>query len=968
MSVQGYYREEIFFAGENGELTANNQEKIIEILSGNLAVGIVSGFYEEGFPIYFVSSFALNSLDMTFDEFMEQTNGYFLHAIAAEDRDNFKKNMSSSAQEGFCDYRFLNKNGQGMWMREIHTDSVASDGRPIWICAIRFIDKVYRTLQMSHQAFSMLKDSYFRISSINLKNNFITDLKLMKSEEKEVAGAKGNYREALKLCAINHVEEKDREKFLGVLSPENLWEVFRETQEPVTFSYHRLVEGEWKWVRSEVVPADNYSERHPNVIWYVKNISEEKAKEAEMTDLLQKTNASLRRTLNEEEQYRHAIISDAILVFNINVSKNLIEDDFYEITDENRKSVLAQIGMKAPCSANEFFWQWCSEKVSPADKEAFLSVMNMEYMKQAFERGETEIVLEFETRMSSDVPMILRHTVLLTQDRDTGEIFALNNSKDITEARKRERETHQALLDAYEAANRANDAKTDFLSRMSHDIRTPMNAIIGMTAIAGAHLQEPDCLKNCLSKITSASRHLLLIINEMLDMSKIESGKMALNEGEFNLAELIHSLVTMIYPMAEEKHQELDVHIHDMKHEAVVGDVLRMEQIFVNIVTNAVKYTPDNGRISIDITEKSSGQIKTGCYEMIVEDNGIGMTPEFLERLFEPFERAEDVRISKVQGSGLGMPITKNIIKMMGGDIKVESEIGKGSRVTVNLLLKYTEEDNISLEELIGLPVLVADDDEISCESTSIVLNELGMESEWVLSGKEALQRVCERHKEKEDYFAVILDWRMPEMDGIETARAIRREVGQEIPIVMLSAYDWSEIETEARDAGVNAFISKPLFKSQLTNVFKNFLKDDEKSDNVLQDIVASDYSEKRVLLVEDNDINREIAKEIIEMTGAKVEVAENGQIAVDMFKDSTSGYYNLIFMDIQMPVLNGHEATCAIRALPREDAREISIVAMTANAFSDDIQASKKAGMNEHMAKPIDFNKLKETMARWLK
>lgn len=968
MSEQGYYREEIFFAGESGELTANNQDKIVEMLSGNLAVGIVSGFYEEGFPIYFVSNFALNSLDVTYEEFMERTDGYFLNAIVEEDRESFKRNMSSPTQESFCDYRFLGKGVQGMWMREIHTDSVASDGRPIWICALRFIDTVYRTLQMSHQAFSMLKDSYFRISSINLKNNFITDLKLMKSEEKEVAGAKGNYRQALKLCAENHVEEKDQEKFLGVLSPENLREVFRETQEPVTFSYHRLVEGEWKWVRSEVVPVDNYSERHPNVIWYVKNISEEKAKEAEMTDLLQKTNASLRRTLNEEEQYRHAIISDAILVFNINVSKNLIEDDFYEITDESRKSVLAQVGMKAPCSANEFFWEWCSKKVSPGDKEAYLSVMNMEYMKQAFERGEPEIVLEFEAKMSSDVPMILRHTVLLTQDRDTGEIFALNNSKDITEARKRERETHQALLDAYEAANRANDAKTDFLSRMSHDIRTPMNAIIGMTAIAGAHLQEPDYLMNCLRKITSASRHLLLIINEMLDMSKIESGEMALNEGEFNLAELMHNLVTMVYPMAEERHQELNVHIHDMKHEMVVGDILRMEQIFVNIVSNAVKYTQDNGTISIDITEKPSGQIKTGCYEMVVEDNGIGMTPEFLGRLFEPFERAEDVRISKVQGSGLGMPITKNIIQMIGGDIKVESEIGKGSRVTVKLLLKYLEEDTVSLEELIGLPVLVADDDEIACESTSIILNELGMESEWVLSGKEALERVCERHTQKGDYFAVILDWKMPGMDGVETARAIRREVGQGIPIIMLSAYDWSEIESEARDAGVTAFISKPLFKSQLTNIFKNFLKDEQLPDNVLQDIVASDYSEKRVLLVEDNEINREIAKEIVEMTGAKVEVAENGQIAVDMFENSACGYYNLIFMDIQMPILNGHEATCAIRALSREDAKKIPIVAMTANAFSDDIQASKKAGMNEHMAKPIDFDKLKETMARWLK
>ena len=769
-----------------------------------------------------------------------------------------------------------------------------------------------------------------------------------------------------------HVDEEFREKVRNVLSPENLCAVLRASGEPVYFTYRRLLAGKSIWVRSEVIPMEGYTPEHPVVMWYIKNMAEENAREKTLSDALLTDNASLRKSLSEEEQYRQAIISEALFVFNVNVSRNVIEDDFYKIASEKHTAILPLVGMQAPCNADAFFGRWGEQKVSREDREAYDRCINMRYLKEAYERGETELVLEYETRIDEDEPVILRHTILLIRDNASGDIVAMNNLKDITAQRKKERETRKALMDAYEAANRASSAKTDFLSRMSHDIRTPMNAIIGMTAIAGTHLQEPEKMAECLGKITSASKHLLAIINEVLDMSKIESGTLSLNEEEFNLSSLMDNLLNMVRSMMEEKHHELEVHIHDLKHENVIGDSMRIQQAFMNIVNNSVKYTPEGGRIHIELTEKPSGQVKTGCYEFVFEDNGIGMSQEFLTHLFEPFERAEDVRTSKVQGSGLGMPIARNIIRMMGGDIQVESQLERGSRFTVQILLKYQEEDAVSLAELIKLPVLVADDDEIACQSTCLMLDELGLQSEGVLSGEEAVERVDSARSRREDYFAVILDWKMPGMDGIETARQIRSRVGPDVPIIILSGYDWTECEMEARAAGVDAFITKPLFKSRLVSVLRSLVAEPQQSEpeqpeEELGKALEHDFTGKRVLLVEDNELNREIATEILQMVGLEVEAAENGSIGVDMVAASEPGYYNLVLMDIQMPVMNGYEATCAIRTLERKDARSLPIVAMTANAFAEDIQAAKSSGMNEHMAKPIDLGRLMEVLERWL-
>ena len=460
-------------------------------------------------------------------------------------------------------------------------------------------------------------------------------------------------------------------------------------------------------------------------------------------------------------------------------------------------------------------------------------------------------------------------------------------SMDVTQEKKAEIESRQALKEAYRSAENANRAKTEFLSNMSHDIRTPMNAIVGLTAIAGANIESQDRVIECLSKITESSRHLLGLINEVLDMARIESGKMTLAQEDFNLSELVDNLITLTKPVLDEHKHNFDIHINHIEHEAVCGDSLRIQQVFVNL---------------------------------------------------------------------------------MNGTIKVDSTLHKGTKITVTIYLELQEKEKEQDRDLMNLPVLVVDDDRTCCESTVATLKEIGIMGEWVLSGREAIECCYARHELKDDYFAVILDWKMPDMDGIETARQIRKRIGKEITIIVLTSYEFSEIEEEAKAAGIDAFIAKPLFRSRLTATLRQFTsgRKEKTARNYLEKLSESDYTEKRILLVEDNELNREIGAEILQMTGAEVETAENGKIAVEKVEASPKGSYDLIFMDIQMPVMNGYEATAAIRSLPGEKGK-LPIVAMTANAFAEDVQLAKNTGMNGHIAKPLDMNKLNDVLENWL-
>ena len=508
----------------------------------------------------------------------------------------------------------------------------------------------------------------------------------------------------------------------------------------------------------------------------------------------------------------------------------------------------------------------------------------------------------------------------------------------------------QASAKEAEAANRA---KTDFLSTMSHDIRTPMNAIIGLTAIAEKNLGDTEAVGENLRKISLASNHLLTLINDILDISKVESGKLNLSPLTFSIVETVENLVNLAQPMVKEKNIDFNFRISRIEKEYLYADQLRLNQIYINILSNAIKYTEPGGRVSVDMHEEESQN--PGCVKLtyVVADSGIGMTPEFMATMYQPFSRQTDSRVNSIQGTGLGLAITKQMVDLMEGTIDCQSEQGKGTTFTIVMDLPVADRQR---EEMMLEPmdVLIVDDDELLLETAAETLESLGVTADRAGSGLEALRMIKERHETGQDYRVAILDWKMPDIDGIETIRRIRSEVGSDTAILLASAYDWSDIEDKAKEAGANGFVVKPLFRSKLYDKINSILGTEVKSVEPENDY--SDLQGMSILIAEDNDINWEIISAMLSMFGITTERAENGRICVEKMKQAEKGSYALIFMDIQMPEMNGLDATRNIRKLDDPWASSIPIVAMTADAFSENVTECMNAGMNGHIAKPIDI------------
>ncbi len=527
-----------------------------------------------------------------------------------------------------------------------------------------------------------------------------------------------------------------------------------------------------------------------------------------------------------------------------------------------------------------------------------------------------------------------------------------------------EMEKKNLLEDALMQANRANKAKSVFLSNMSHDIRTPMNAIVGFTALALTHLDQVELVQDYLKKIMTSGNHLLSLINDILDMSRIESGRMHLDEAPCSLPELLHSLRSIVQADVHAKQLELYMDTVDVWDEEIYCDRLRLNQVLLNLLSNSVKYTGAGGIITVRVTESPAAQEGFARYEFHIKDTGIGMSKEFVSHIFEPFERERNSTISGIQGTGLGMAITKNIVDMMNGTITVESEQGVGTEFTATFTFRLYagKKEPPLIPQLKNCRALVVDDDFNTCDSVSYMLQQIGMRAEWTLSGKEAILRTHQAVSRGDNYVVYIIDWLLPDINGVEVARRIRQEVGDDAPIIVLTAYDWSDIETEAREAGVTAFCSKPLFFSELKHCLRAVVGEDA---GVEDDGVGLPEPRHtgRILLAEDNELNQEIAEAILSEAGFIIEVAGNGQEALDMLKASEPGYYQLVLMDIQMPVMDGYEAARAIRALDDPQLSALPIIAMTANAFEEDKQNALRSGMNGHIAKPIDIQMLFDTL-----
>ena len=534
-------------------------------------------------------------------------------------------------------------------------------------------------------------------------------------------------------------------------------------------------------------------------------------------------------------------------------------------------------------------------------------------------------------------------------------------------------QSKEALSDALIAAEHANRAKTTFLNNMSHDIRTPMNAIVGFTALAASHIDNKEQVQDYLGKISVSSQHLLSLINDVLDMSRIESGKVNIEESEVHLPDVIHDLRTIIQSNVTAKQLDLFIDTQDVVHEDIITDKLRLNQILLNILSNAIKFTPNGGMISFRVIEKKSPAAGVAEFQFRIKDNGIGMSEEFQKTIFEAFTREKTSTVSGIQGTGLGMAITKNIVDMMGGTVTVQSEEGKGSEFVVDLPCRISGKSAKPdpIPELNGLRALVADDDTNTCLSVCSMLREIGMRPDWTNYGKEALVRAQEAFEQADPFRVYIIDWLMPDLNGIETVRRIRKVIGDDVPIIILTAYDWADIEEEAREAGVTAFCSKPLFMSELRSLLAKPFMDVKAGPQDKEETKEADkaevFSGKRILLAEDNELNQMIAEAILTEQGFEVEIASDGTVAVEKMKAASPGYYDIILMDIQMPKMDGYEAARQIRALPDKEKANILIVAVTANAFEEDKKIALEAGMNGHLAKPYDIPEMMKTLKELL-
>ena len=765
----------------------------------------------------------------------------------------------------------------------------------------------------------------------------------------------------LRLFACDTMEEfrtHTGNSFRGIVHPDDLERVESYIVKQVTDDLHALDYVEYRIIRKDgqICWVEDFGhlvhdDREGDIFYvFVSDITERIRKLSRERSIHQEMIAEASSREKQHMEMIQALSKDYANVYWVNLTRDTVRA--FRMSDVITKNYGNRFQEGSYSDLIRFYVE---SSVYEPDKKMLLDYALPEHLMEAL-REESTAAVNYRILRDGEVQYCRMNVSRLEGVGEDMEI-AIGFSNVDREVR-REMEQRKLLEYALAQAQHANSAKTTFLSNMSHDIRTPMNAIMGFSTIAASHIDNKERVKDCLEKIMSSSAHLLSLINDILDMSRIESGKVQIQEKECNLSELLHTLVNIIQPQAKAKQLDFSVDTFAVTNEDIYADPLKLNQVLINILGNAVKFTPVGGTVSFLIRQKPCAATGYGTYEFTVKDTGIGMSSEFVEHIFEPFERENSALKSGIEGTGLGMAITKNLVDIMGGTIHVTSEKGKGTEFVILLDMKLQETGDTppSVAELEGLRALVVDDDFDTCDSVTNMLGQIGMRSEWTTSAREAVLRARKAYDEDDTFQSYILDLNIPEHSGMEIARKLRKTIGDDIPIIILTAYDWADVESEAQEVGVTAFCSKPLFMSDLKNVLlKAHRLTEERTEE--RDYTDQDFSGKRVLLVEDNELNREIATEILQEAGFTVEVAVDGSDAVHMVEKSEEYYYDIILTDIQMPVMDGYEEVIAIRGLKRKDVAAMPIIAMTANAFEEDKALALKCGMNGHIAKPLDMN-----------
>ncbi len=936
------------FLRRQSEMTKENELLLQRELTSQAVLAHMPGGYhrcanEPGWPfIYFGQSFEMIT-GWSREEIEKDFGNLFINMVLEEDIPLCAGIIEAIEKHGYSNaiYRIKKKGGGYIWVSD-STMRVTIGDETFFHGVLSDVSEQIEAMKQAkveaEQLLYAVRATYEMIVSVNLTQNtyrlFGEDSYVTQGDDKV-----GVFDEVIN-AHREKVVDGQKDLYYNTFSRKALLKAHSEGKKSVYLEYQQCDEnGTPHWLGTHTMFTENPHSSDVTEITISRNIDERIQKRTE--------EERLRREKEIEALQLTSVIKSA---YDVVVSVNLTKRTYYVIGGVDYSNG------EIPIAGNlDTLIRWVYEHTADDFKEDFLAFVDRSYVLNTH-GNENYLRLEHKCIEADGEEHWVATNIMTGENPYSDDLLAIVTRRNIDERKNKDREQMKLLSDALTLAEKASRAKSEFLSRMSHDIRTPMNAVIGYATIAASHIDERERVKDSLKKILSSGEHLQGLINDVLDMSRIEAGKESLNEIRTSISEMVRTVLPMIQSQVAAKQLELYVDTIDMTDEFVYADAQKMRQLLLNILGNAVKFTSNGGKISVKIKQMPSHREGYATYTFLIKDTGIGMSKDFQKRLFDTFAQERSSTNSKQIGTGLGMAIAKSYVDMMGGTIAVESDVGKGTEFAVKVEFKLQEDvkPDIRLEQLHGYRALVVDDDFQSCDSIVHLLQDIGMRADFTTTAKEALFRTRMAYGDGDSYFAYIIDWIMPDMNGIELVRQIRKIIGDEVPIIILTAYYWGDIEEEAREAGVTAFCTKPLFVSDLTNIFLQH--------EAMPETVET-FEDERILLVEDNDLNREIAKFMLEEIGFEVDIACDGQDAVSAMNEAEDGRYNYVLMDVQMPIMDGIEATKHIRLSDRAYLKEVPIIALTANAFTEDVEKCLSAGMNAHLAKPFKIEDIAETL-----